>query len=334
MKIKNIYLILILLSAQVAISQDGIPVYSDYFADNLYLLHPSMAGAATHNQVRLTARQQWFDQDEAPNLQTLSYNTRLGERSGVGAIVFGDRNGYHSQIGGYLTYAHHIRFSRSDTDLNQLSFGINVGLMQSSLDETEFDPNDFDPIIAGIIQSSSYFNVDAGVSYNFLNFSGHFAIKNLIFQNRDIYSDKLEANNQRRYIISAAYAVVGDYTSTWIYEPSMMFQFSERTGEQSIDINFKTYREMDFGDLWGGISYRRSFDGSEYLDGTEIKNQKLQYVTPVVGINYKKLLFAYTYSYQIGNVKFDNGGFHQITLGYNFLGGREEPYDCKCPAIN
>ena len=333
MKIKKTYLILLLLSTQVAISQDGIPIYSDYFADNLYILHPSMAGAATQNQIRLTARQQWFDQDEAPNLQTLNFNARLGERSGLGVIAFSDRNGYHYQTGGYLTYAHHIRFSRSDADLNQLSFGLSVGLMQNNLDETEFDPNDFDPIIAGIIQSSSYFNLDAGVSYNFLNFSGHFTVKNLIFQNRNIYTDKLEPYNQRRFLMAGAYAI-GDYSATWIYEPSFLFQFSERTGEQAIDVNFKAYREMDFGDLWAGISYRRSFDGSEFLDGTEIKDQNLQYITPVIGVNYKRLLFAYTYSYQIGTIKFDNGGYHQITIGYNFLGGREEPYDCDCPAIN
>tara|TARA_B100000809_G_scaffold32263_1_gene28142 strand:+ start:5461 stop:6414 length:954 start_codon:yes stop_codon:yes gene_type:complete len=317
----------------MAFSQDGIPIYSDYFSDNLYLLHPSMAGAASHNQIRLTARKQWFDQNEAPNLQTLSFNARLGERSGLGALFFNDKNGYHSQTGGYLTYAHHIMFSRSDADLNQLSFGLSFGLIQSRLDETQFDPTDFDPIIAGIIQSSSYFNVDAGVSYNFLNFSGHFTVKNLIFQNRSINSSDYESSNQRKYIISAAYAI-GDYGSTWTYEPSFMFQFQERTGEQSVDINGKVYRAMDFGKLWGGISYRRSFDGSEYLNGIEVANQKLQYLTPVIGINFNKFMFAYTYTQQMGSVKFDNGGYHQITLGFNFLGGRDEPYDCNCPAIN
>ncbi|WP_157418027.1 type IX secretion system membrane protein PorP/SprF, partial [Aequorivita capsosiphonis] len=85
MNIRPISLILLMISSLYGFSQDGIPVYSDYFADNLYLLHPSMAGAATHNQVRLTARQQWFDMEEAPNLQTLSVNARLGDRSGVGA---------------------------------------------------------------------------------------------------------------------------------------------------------------------------------------------------------------------------------------------------------
>ena len=301
MSIKKSYIILFILLSQMAFSQDGIPLYSDYFADNLYLLHPSMAGAASYNQIRLTARQQWFDQNEAPNLQTLAFNARLAERSGIGAIFFNDQNGYHSQTGGYLTYAHHIMFSRNDNiDLNQLSFGLSFGLIQSRLDETQFDPTDFDPIIAGIIQSTSYFNVDAGVSYNFLNFSGHFTVKNLIFQNRSIYSSDYESSNQRKYIISAAYAI-GDYGAIWTYEPSVMFQVQERTEELSVDINGKVYRAMDFGQLWGGISYRRSVDGAEYLNGTDVANQKLQYLTPVIGINFNKFMFAYTYTQQMGN---------------------------------
>ena len=333
MNIKKIPLILLLIVSLYGFSQDGIPVYSEYLADNLYILHPSMAGAATHNQLRLSARQQWFDQNEAPNLQTLNFNARLGEQSGVGVIFYNDKNGYHSQTGGYLTYAHHIMFSRSEADLNQLSFGLSVGLTQSRLDETQFDLTDFDPVISGIIQSTSYFNVDAGLSYNFLDFSAHFTVKNLIFQNRSIYTEKYESNNQRRYLLSAAYAI-GQYGADWSYEPSFLFQWSERTGEQAVDLNFKAYRKMDFGQLWGGLSYRRSLDGAEYLNGEEIKAQKLQWFTPILGINYKNFMFGYNYTYQSGNVKFESGGFHQITLGYDFLGGRPEPYDCNCPAIN
>lgn len=319
MNIKKTYLSLLLLCAVTfSYAQDGIPTYSDYFADNLYLLHPAMAGAASYSKVRLTARQQWFSQDDAPNLQTLSFNTRLAEKSGIGAIVFRDKNGYHSQTGGYLTYAHHLMFSRSKADLNQLSFGLSAGLIQSRLDETQFDSADFDPVIAGIIQSTSYFNVDAGMSYYFLNFSGHLTVKNLLFQNRNLFTEEFEPNNQRSYNISSAYFINTSY-GTWAYEPSFLFQWKERTGEQSIDINFKAYREVDFGRVWGGLSYRRSFDGSEFLDGTEIKNQKLTYITPVIGVNYNKFMFAYTYTQQSGSIRFQNGGFHQITVGYNFL---------------
>ncbi len=317
MNIKKTYIIFLILLSQVTYSQDGIPVYSDYLSDNLYLLHPSMAGAASYNQIRLTARGQWSGQEDAPKLQTLNFNARLSDRSGVGGIFFNDKNGFHSQTGGYLTYAHHIMFSRSDADLNQLSFGLSFGLIQTRLDETQFDPTDFDPIIAGIIQSSSYFNIDAGVSYNFLDFSGHFTVKNLIFQNRKINDSGFESNNQRKYLISAAYAI-GQLGANWTYEPSFLFQFSERTGEQAFDINFKAYRNMNFGQIWAAISYRRSFDGADYLDGVEVASQKLQYITPIIGINFKRFMFAYTASYQTGNVKFNSGVFQQITLGYDF----------------
>jgi len=333
MNYKCIYVLLFVITSNYLYAQEGIPVYSDYFADNYYLLHPSMAGAATTNKLRLTGRKQWFGQDEAPNLQTLSFNARIGEQSGIGAIIFNDKNGYHSQKGAYLTYAHHLLFSRSEIDLNQLSFGLSVGYVESTLDETEFDISDFDPVISGIVQSSSYFNVDVGLSYNFLNFSGHFTVKNLLFQNRNLYSEEFESNNQRNYLLGGSY-LIGNSTNLWSYEPSVLFQLKERTGEKAIDINVKAYRKMNFGKLWGGISYRRSFDGAEYLDGQSVENQKLQYATPVLGANYKRFLVAYTYSYQIGNVKFEDGGFHQITLGYDFPTKRKKPYDCNCPAVN
>jgi type IX secretion system PorP/SprF family membrane protein len=203
-------LIVLFFIAQNSFSQEGIPVYSDYLSDNYYLLHPSMAGAANCDKIRLTARKQWFDQADAPALQTLSYNGRVGEKSGVGIILFNDKNGYHSQKGAKLTYAHHLMFSRDEIDLNQLSFGISANFLQSQLDETEFlQSGDFDPIINGIIvQNASYFNLDIGASYNYLDFYVHGTIQNVIETDRKIYTE-FESANLRRYILSAGY-VFGD----------------------------------------------------------------------------------------------------------------------------
>ena len=52
-----------------------------------------------------------------------------------------------------------------------------------------------------------------------------------------------------------------------------------------------------------------------------------------VNIEYNNFMFAYTYSYQANSVVFNNGGYHQITLGYNF-GCKKEKYDCNCPSVN
>jgi type IX secretion system PorP/SprF family membrane protein len=333
MNFKKRYIVVMLLFiSQMSFSQEGLPVYSDYLSDNYYLIHPSMAGAASCAKVRLTARQQWFGQDEAPSLQTLSFNGRIGERSGAGVILINDKNGYHSQKGMKLTYAHHILFSRDEIDLNQLSFGMSAGFFQSILDETTFLENgEFDPIIpGGIEQKASYFNADLGASYNFLDFYAHLTMKNVLSSNRKLYTEK-EPVNLKRLLLSAGYTF-GDQEKL-LWEPSFLFQYVEQTNEKSIDLNLKVYKTLDFGKLWGGLSYRRSLDGAEFIEGNAVANQKLQYVTPIVGLNYKKYMFSYTYSQLLGDVKFDNAGFHQITLGINLF-CEPEKYHCNCPAIN
>ena len=327
------FIVALFLVSLYSFSQEGIAVYSDYLSDNYYLIHPSMAGAANCDKIRLTARKQWFDQTDAPALQTLSYNGRLGERSGGGIILYNDKNGYHSQKGVKLTYAHHLMFSRDDIDLNQLSFGISANFSQSQLDETGWlQSGDFDPIVNGIIvQDASYFNVDFGASYNYLDFYVHGTVQNAIETKRKIYTDS-ESANLRKYLLSAGY-VFGDKDKV-LWEPSFLFQLVDKTKEKWVDINIKAYKNLDFGKVWGGLSYRMNFDGAEYLNGSgDVVAQKQQYITPIVGINYNKFMFAYTYSYLTGDVNFDTGGFHQITLGIDLFCKREK-YECACPAIN
>ena len=313
-------------------AQEGLPVYSDYLTDNYYLIHPSMAGVANCNNVRLTGRQQWFGQEDAPSLQTFSINGRIGDsQSGVGAIVFNDKNGYHSQAGAYLTYAHHLMFSRNTIDLNMLSFGLSAGMIQYKLDETAFV--EFDPIIAGIEQSATDFNVDFGFSYHYINLYAHATIKNLLKNDGvNINEQGVSYNNLTTYLFSVG-NVFSKFGSDWSFEPSVLYAYKDATKESFIDVNFKAYRDFEFGSVFAGVSYRRSFDGAEFIEGNTVSSQKLQYFTPLVGIEYNNFMFAYTYSYQANSVVLGNGGYHQLTLGFKF-GCRKEKYDCNCPSIN
>jgi len=325
----------VLFLAQTAISQEGMPVYSDYLTDNYYLIHPSMAGAANCAKIRVTGRQQWFGDDNAPRLLTMSVNGRIGEsNSGIGAIFYSDKNGYHSQNGVYLTYAHHLMFSRSEVDLNMLSFGLSIGALQYKLDETAFINEPFDPIIAGIEQSATNFNIDFGFSYFLFNFYAHATVKNML-KNEGVNANEnglFAYDNPRQFLLSAG-NVFQKYDSEWSFEPSLMFMYKDGTKESSIDVNAKAYKDFEFGKLWGGLSYRRSLDGAEFQDGSGVSSQKLQYITPILGIDYEQFMFAYTYSYQANSVVYNNSGFHQLTLGYKF-GCKKERYHCNCPAVN
>ncbi|MEP1488161.1 MAG: type IX secretion system membrane protein PorP/SprF [Algibacter sp.] len=334
MKLKNILMVAIMgLFSHIVISQEGLPVYADYLTDNYYLIHPSMAGVANCSKVRLTTRQQWFGHEDAPKLTTLSINGRIGEsQSAIGGILYTDKNGYHSQNGAYVTYAHHLMFSRNPVDLNMLSFGLSVGFIQYKLDETDFLFDGPDAIISGTVESATNLNIDLGFSYHYLDYYAHGTVKNML-ENSGINNDLQVTSNLRRYLFSVG-GVFSKYGSEWSYEPSLMFMYKDGTKESSIDFNAKVYKRMDYGKIWGGISYRQSLDGAQFLNGSGgVSSQKLQNITPIIGVDYNEFMFAYNYTYQTNSVVFTNGGFHQLTLGYNFK-CRREKYECNCPAVN
>lgn len=278
---------------------------------------------------------QWFSVEDAPNMQTLNANFRLGDsNSGVGAIFFNDANGYHAQTGIKLTYAHHLKLGGDARYLNQVSFGLSPTYLQSSLDETEFQSVLPDDAITGSKLSESYFNVDLGVSYSLMEFYAHFTINNLLASERNLYrygkgNDNIPViDNLRRYLISVGY-IFGK--QEWQFEPSVLFQMTDFTEEKTIDLNAKVYKDVDFGRIWGGLSYRRSMDGTPFVTDDSFGEQRLQLFTPIVGANINNFMVSYNYSYQSGDIRFDSGGFHQITIGYDF-GQSERKYDCYCPA--
>ena len=313
------------------IAQEVLPTYSDYLTDNLYLLHPSMAGASNLNKIRLTARQQWFDVDKAPSLQTVSIHGRMNQKMGLGGIVFNDQNGNYARRGTYGTFAYHLMFSRSELDLNQLSFGISAGLVQHSLDQSGFTGND--PAIGDGRASDIYGNINLGASYYYFNFFAHLSARNLLSVKRDLFYSDAVPNNQRKYLFSTGY-VFETRSRYWSYEPSMLFQLKEATSEKLIDLNFKAYREFDSGTLFGGLSYRRNMDAVEYIEAdNRIKKDHLQYFTPFAGLEYRRFIFAYTYSQQFNRKVLTSNGFHQLSLGYNF-GKNRERYECYCPGVN
>ena len=333
---RNLILLLSIILSTTIKSQEGLPIYTDYLTENYYLLHPSMAGVNLEGvKLRMTSRKHWLDQVNAPNLQTFSADARLNNRSGVGMIIFKDENGYNAQTGISVTYAHHINFNEDRArmnepnlfnygSINQLSLGLSIGGVQNSLDQLSFDQFNItgqqDPLISNINQSSGYFNMDVGASYVNFNYFAHLTLKNVLFSPSNIYGDQVYDFSKNytsfiKYVASFGYLFFTE--SPFSFEPSFLFQGSKLTSEKAIDLNLKSYYNLDYGYMWLGLSYRQSFDGAQFLDGEKLTNQTYQLVTPIFGISYKDFVFSYNYSYQQGNIILGTGGFHQVTLGYN-----------------
>ena len=51
----------------------------------------------------------------------------------------------------------------------------------------------------------------------------------------------------------------------------------------------------------------------------EITYKKLQQITPIIGFNYNRFMFSYTYSKQIGDIQFSDSAFHQVTVRIKYI---------------
>ncbi|UMB59111.1 type IX secretion system membrane protein PorP/SprF [Lutibacter sp. A80] len=309
MKNYSVFILIYVLIASVKLeAQETLPIYSDYLSDNVFLVHPSAAGFRDCGNLRVTARNQWSGIKDAPSLQTLSVHSKFGTNAGLGLVIFNDKNGYHSQQGIQATYAYHLDLGRLE-DYKKLSFGLSFMMVNNKLDESSF--NIPDPVISQIVQSEGYFNADFSMAYHNIDFFGYFTIKNLMLNARNLYNSDYESLNLRRYLLSFGYYF--DYYKnrrTIEFEPSVMIQYIERTNEKFIDLNMKVYRQLPTAKLWAAFSYRRGFD---VVDANQIN-----YLTPIVGVNFEKYMLSYTYTKQTGEILFDDASYHQITLGFNF----------------
>ncbi|MHC5200695.1 PorP/SprF family type IX secretion system membrane protein [Myroides sp. LJL119] len=330
---KKGYIALALVIGQIGFAQQGLSVTTEYLADNYYLLNPAMAGIKNSAQFRLSTRQQWSGVDDAPSLFTFAGSARIAERSGVGIIAYNDKNGYHSNSGFKLTYSHFITFSESRYDLNLLSFGISAGFDRTALDETEFG-GIFDPNINGTITTKgSVFSVDVGAAYHYQNLFAMLSVQNLANSKNDLYDDA-QSNNYRKYLLGVGYDFGNTkYGTGWIYEPSTLIKYTEELEQLTIDLNMKVYRQFDFGRVYVGASYRTSTQGADYItsNGKE-KTQRMQYIAPLLGANYKNVSFSYSYVETLGDLKITNSGMHLFTVGINLFAKRSS-LDCNCPGV-
>ena len=297
------------LMAPLASAQGTFPIYSDYLSDNIYIVHPTSAGMGNSAKLRLTHRQQWSGNEDAPALQTLSFHNRITENMALGGMVFNDRNGFHSQLGVQATYAYHLNFGVDQEEtLRQVSFALSGSYTQNSVDQRSFVIPD--PVISQVVESDGYFNVDFGAAYFNYESYAYFTIKNLLLNAQNSVNRDFESINLRRYLLTLGHFF--GWRKRTQFEPSVMLQYVERTQEVTADFNFKVYRLLgDDKRVWLAASYRRSFDDNDV--------QQFSQITPIAGIEYKRYLFSYTYTQQLGDITFQNGGYHQFTLGVNLF---------------
>lgn len=298
------------------------PVYTDYLTDNYYVLHPAMAGAHYEGlKLRTSYRTQWLGIANAPSMQTLNVHARVGDKSGVGGLFFHDTNGFQSQLGFQGTYAHHINFYRSRAEVNQLSFGLSAGGSFHRHDQSTFNPTN-DPIISGTNVSSSSMFVDVGLTYNYVSLYAHLTIQNLVFVGKNI-NDQVLLNKPKRLLAS-----VGNFFEIqpdWAIEPSVLVDYIQYVDRPNVDINLKSHHNIRETQLWVGTSYRKGLTNTLTNNNNTPYSEPFSQLSAILGMRHNKWSFSYTYTVGIGDIKINNSGFHQLTLGIDILSDEYRP---------
>ena len=73
-------------------AQEGIVLQTDYLAENMMLIHPGMTGAnLIGSRVILGVRKQWFNLEDAPQTNILTFETSLFSNTAFGLISYNDK---------------------------------------------------------------------------------------------------------------------------------------------------------------------------------------------------------------------------------------------------
>ncbi|MEM6802758.1 MAG: type IX secretion system membrane protein PorP/SprF [Bacteroidota bacterium] len=148
-----------------------------------FLYNPAAAGTKMpgtnyRSTLTLLGRQQWLGLDGAPRTISAMYSTPLdGISSAVGANIIRDEQGPLATTGLNVAYAYQLKFG-DDTDAPRLSFGINGGILQKSLNG-EFiydDRGGIDPTVPLGSYSASTVVPSLGAGIYFSSFNDKFFV--------------------------------------------------------------------------------------------------------------------------------------------------------------
>lgn len=296
----------------------NLPVWTQYLADNDFVISPTYAGIGDNLRVRANGLTQWVGIKNAPDNQSLYADFRISNRSGVGLSLYNDKNGNTRQKGLKVSFAHHLILDY--TSKQYLSFGVSYNLNNFRIDINNFRPTHEIPIIDPYVtddRSTSNHNFDIGALYRFQEFYFSLNANNVLDKDINKFTG-LEPNHIRNYQIYTGYVIKSESNKNVEFEPSLFYQMFSSDKRSSTDINFK-YRKYTRNEdyYWVGASYR--FLNDQFFKPLNIG--------PMAGIMKNKFYFAYSYQITMNELAGYNSGTHMITIGIDFLQGMS---DCPC----
>ncbi len=314
------YILFLFLAASYG-QELNLPVFTQYLADNNFVISPTYAGIGDNVKIRANGLTQWVGIKNAPDNQSLYGDVRIADRTGIGFSFYNDRNGNTIQNGGKFSFAHHLILDYYAK--MYLSLGVSYNLNTFRIDINNFtngtvdNPLAIDPFVTDDRRTTNH-NFDVGALFRLKGYFLSLNVSNILDKDFDKNIRALEPNLLLNYQIYTGYTILGPKKSGLEFEPSIFYQMFTSDKRSSTDVNFKVRkynRKEDY--IWGGISYR--FLNDQFFEPLNIG--------PMVGFKKSSMYFGYSYQITTNDLSGYNSGTHMVTLGIDFLQGLS---NCPC----
>ncbi len=314
---KNILKYLLILIVTQSYGQElNLPVFTQYLADNDFVVSPTFAGIGDNFRIRLNGLTQWVGIKNAPQNMALYADIRLANRSGVGISAYGDKNGNTRQQGMKFSFAHHLILDYKSKQYLSLGLSYNINKFRIAIEnfETNYENPTIDPYVTDDRAITNH-NFDVSALYRYGKFWLSANGNNILAKKINLF-DEVEPKSLLNFQLYTGYTLKSSYDID--LEPSVFIQYFASDQRSSTDINFK-YRKYngnkDF--YWIGGSYR--FLNDQIMTPLN--------VGPMAG--FKKSVFYFSYAYQLtlNELTGYNSGTHAITIGFDLL---QALSDCEC----
>lgn len=316
---KNLLTYILFLVVTAGFGQElNLPVWTQYLADNDFVISPTYAGIGDNLRIRANGLTQWVGIKDAPDNQSLFADFRISNRSGVGVSAYNDKNGNTRQKGVKFSFAHHLVIDYYTKQY--LSFGISYNINSFRIDIENFEPTYDIPIVDPSItddRAISNNNFDIGALYRYKGFYLSLNANNVLKKDIDKFRG-IEPSLILNYQVYSGYVFESKSNKKVEYEPSVFYQLFSGDRRSTTDLNFKYRQYGKYDDyFWAGVSYR-------FLNDQTLKPLNLG---PMAGVMKNKFYFAYSYQITMNDLSGYNSGTHMITIGIDFLQGIS---DCPC----
>lgn len=298
----------------------------DQYNKNLMIYNPAATGMEFFTDISGNFRRQWAGFDNAPRSFVLGVSSRMMETEyinpnspyslyisdnslykkvgdpeikrtpkphAIGAFLLDERNGPIHNMTLMGSYAYHLQFSET----RFLSLGLGVGLSRTSTDIDMLEVvEETDPTYLNYIRhdnSNVYFDANFGVTYYGDNFYVGYSTTQLV--RNKIY--KQENTEEAQLILhhNLAGGYIFNLSETMELYPTILLRYTDPAPvevESSLRLRFDKK-------IWLGAGYRMD-DAVSAQFGMTISN---------------KLNFGYSYAFSTSDLRTQNDGTHELSLG-------------------